>query len=431
VRRAFKEILGVKLHGDHPVTIVAFRDAQEYEPYQPHDGAFAFYMPQPHRDFIVIQDLLPEHYQVILHEYTHLVIHQAGMKLPLWLNEGFAELYATMRPMGSKIWVGRVMPQHLQVAEAGLANLREILDADTRSKVYNEKDRMGIFYAESWAMVHMLKFSDAYSPGFEGFLDAVGRGEESGHALERVYRKPLEAIQADLKAYVHGNHFFEGVIHARIDKVAVEPIITPKDPFETKVMLAGIEALGSHRDRGLRTLEMLAESNPGRPEPFEEMAWAHLASTSPQSAIAPFRLAIEAGTHDADLCFRYAVGLRAIIPEADYLAALRRATEIDPGNSAAQQILAVHAFNSRDYPEAVKRLHLVKKLDRANAFTYYRLLSYAAFQTGQTDEAKSAAKRAQQYASTDEEHRFADQIASYVTGAGSMKPPEVPAIEAR
>ena len=107
----------------------------------------------------MMQDLLPEHYPMVLHEYTHVVINQAGMKLPLWLNEGFAELYSTMKPVHNKILVGRLIPGRMQVAEAGLVDLRGILDANAQSPAYNEGSRVAIFYAESWALVHMLKFS--------------------------------------------------------------------------------------------------------------------------------------------------------------------------------------------------------------------------------------------------------------------------------
>jgi len=89
VRSAFRDILGVKLvRMTGRSTIIAFRDELEYTPYRFMPAWFAYYMPVPGHDFIVIQDLLPEHYPKILHEYTHLVINQAGMKLPLWLNEG-------------------------------------------------------------------------------------------------------------------------------------------------------------------------------------------------------------------------------------------------------------------------------------------------------------------------------------------------------
>ncbi len=427
IRTAFTDILGVKLPDDKPITVLAFRDEQEYAPYRPHDGAFAYYMPLSRHDFIVIQDLLPEHYPQVLHEYTHAVINQAGMKLPLWLNEGFAELYSTLMPMGGKILVGRIIPGRLEVAEAGLIDLHEILKADIHSKAYNENDRIGIFYAESWALVHMLKFSKKYSPGFESLLDAIGRGEASDLALERVYSKSIEAIQADLQAYVRGNHFYEGVIHAKLGKPSIEPVVTPKDPLELALLLASVQSYGPQRAGAIKALENLAKANPGRPEPLESLAWTYLNGPNPQSATMPFRQALEWGTHDAQLCVSYAVKLRASIPEADYVAALRRATEIDPAFSAAQGLLGAYAFNNRNYAEAVTRLHLVKKLDRGQACAYYRALSYAAFQIGNTEEAKSAAHKAQQYATTSEDHRLADEVNRYVSGATpSLKPPEIP-----
>ncbi len=417
VRTAFRDILGVKLPEKKPVTVVAFRDEQEYAPYRTRPGTFSYYMPLFRHDFIVMQDLLPEHYPMILHEYTHAVINQAGMKLPLWLNEGFAELYSTLTPMRGKILVGRIIPGRLQVAEEGLADLRGILKADSRSGAYNENDRIGIFYAESWALVHMLKFDKAYSPGFERLLIAVGRGEASDTALEQIYGKSVEAIQADLQAYVRGNHFFEGVIRGKIAKPGAEPVVTPRDPLQVAVMLASIQFYGPHRDIAIKTLEQLAHANPLRSEPLDALTWLNLGAPHPQTAIPFFRQSLAAGTHDALLCFSYAVKLRTSIPEPDYVAALRRATEIDPTFSAAQALLGAYAFNNQNYAEAVTRLHLVKKLERVEACAYYRALSYAAFQIGKIEEAKSAAQRAQQLATTPEEHRLADEIAHYVTGA--------------
>ena len=217
------------------------------------------------------------------------------------------------------------------------------------------------------------------------------------------------------------------MIRAKIEKPHVEPVVVPKDPLETAVLLAGIQIPRTHRERGDRDDAKTGESQSRKTRAARVSGLAHLGGPDPQSAMPFFRQALEAGTRDANLCFSYAVMLRGSIPETEYLAALRRATAINPDFSAAQQLLGAYAFNSRDYPEAVTRLHQVKKLDRAQAFMYYRALSYAAFQIGNQEEARSAAARAQQYASTAEEHQFADEITRYVTGTGpATKPPELP-----
>lgn len=416
VRRAFTEILGVKLPENKPITVIAFRDEQTFAPYRPQGNVGAYSMFLPNRDFIVMQDLNPEHYQIGLHEFTHVVIRQAGMNLPLWLDEGFAEFFATLKPAGNKILVGRIIPGRLQDAQSGLVNLREVLATDRRSPLYHEANRVGGFYAESWALVHMLKFSDRYSPHFEQFLDAVGRGQSSIGALQEVYGKTIEQIQADLQQYVHGNRFREGVIKARLAKPGPAPQLLPLDPVDMEVLLAGIEARGPHRQNVIAKLEELARANPGKLSPVEFLAWIHLNGSDRLLAIASFRRALQSGTRDANLCYEFAMKFREWIPDADYVAALQRATEIDPGFSAAQQQLAAHAFNAHDYSEAVTRLHLVKKLERSNAFMYYRALSFAAFQIGNVAEAKSAAARAEQYAVAPEDKRLADEMLKYVSG---------------
>jgi tetratricopeptide (TPR) repeat protein len=420
IRRAFTEILGVKLPENKPATIIAFHDEQAFAPYRPQGNVLAYTMTISGHEYILMQDLVPEHYPVALHEYTHVVIGQAGIKLPLWLNEGFAEFYATLTPVGGKIRVGRMIPGRLQVAQSGLLDLREVLNADQSSPLYHENDRIGVFYAESWALVHMLKFSEAYSPRFDRLLDVIGSGVASDRALQDVYGKTVGQIQMDLQIYVHGNRFREGVIHAKLAKSDAEPRLVTADPLDVAVVLAGIEARGPNRQEGLKTLDELVRANPNKLAPLETLALSQLAGPEPQAAVVPFLRALEAGTRDASLCYQFAIKLRTLIPDTDYVAALRRATEIDPDFSAAQQQLAAHAFNARDYTEAVKRFHLVKKLDRPQAFKYYQALSFAAYQIGDMGEAKSAAVRAREYAVAPEDKQVADLMVQYLN---SGKPP--------
>jgi tetratricopeptide (TPR) repeat protein len=288
--------------------------------------------------------------------------------------------------------------------------------------LYHENNRIGIYYAESWALLHMLKFDENYSPRFDRVLDAIGRGDSSERALETVYGKTIERIQGDLVAYVHGNHFRQGVINGKLDKHVAGPTPVPVDPVDVAVLLAGIEALGPHRQEAIQSLNELARDNPGKRTPIEALAWTDLAGSDPQAEVDSFRRALEAGTRDPNLCFQFAIRMRSAIPDAEYVTALKRAAEIDPGFSAAQQQLAAHAFNAHDYAEAVTRLHLVKKLDRKQAFKYYRALSFAAFQIGDVAEAKSAAARTQEFASNPDDKRLADEIIQYVNGA---KPPAI------
>jgi hypothetical protein len=410
VRLAFTGTLGLKLPDNKPITIVSFRDEGAFARYKPRPNILAYTFTDRNRDYIIMQELTAANYPQALHEFTHVMVAQAGIKLPLWLNEGFAEIYGTLIPDGHRIRVGRIIPARLQTAQSAMLDLHEVLSADRTSKLYNEADRVGIFYAESWALVHMLKFSDDYSPRFERALNAIGRGESSEEALQQVYGKTLRQILIDLNTYIHGNKFREGVIKTRLDQKVAQPQLEPVDPVETGVLLANLEARSLRYAPAIKSLQELMAANPQRLEPVEMLAWIQLNGSAPVAAIAPFRRALQMGTRDATLCYEFAVKLNAVIPDSDYVAALRRASEIDPALAPAQEQLAAHAFNHHDYPETLSRLHAIKKLERSNAFPYWHMLSAAALQTGDIPEAKSAAANAAKYAVTGDQKRSLEEL---------------------
>ncbi len=87
---------------DGRVRIVAFSSEKEYGPYRSSAGAFAYYQQSHERDYIVMQDIEPDHSQTAVHEYTHLVVQHLKLELPLWLNEGMADFYSSLEPKGEK-----------------------------------------------------------------------------------------------------------------------------------------------------------------------------------------------------------------------------------------------------------------------------------------------------------------------------------------
>jgi hypothetical protein len=100
---------------DTVVRIIAFRSEKDYRPYRLNEGAFAYYMRSRKGDFIVMQDLSAEHHQAAVHEYTHLIIAHQGLILPIWLNEGLADLYSSLEPRGNQAMVGRPLEGDMQL----------------------------------------------------------------------------------------------------------------------------------------------------------------------------------------------------------------------------------------------------------------------------------------------------------------------------
>src|SRR5262249_9866661 len=149
--------------------IFAFRSAAEYARYRKDDTADAFYFGAPGRDYIVMPLRVAEDYRTAAHEYVHAAIHGAGLKLPLWLAEGIAEVFSTVVFQNGQATVGNPNPGRMQALQhAGWLPIDEITRlAEPPS---SRKDRNAMFYAESWALTHMLMFAPAYSGRFSALL---------------------------------------------------------------------------------------------------------------------------------------------------------------------------------------------------------------------------------------------------------------------
>ena len=134
----------MKSDDEKPVRIVAFHSQKEFDPYRPSEAATAYFHKGSEHDYIVMSNADSGHYQVATHEYTHLLIGQFHGSVPLWLNEGLAELYSTMRQDGDKMLVG-IPPEgrgEVLVHEPWIP-LETLLSVDSGSPYYNERSRAG------------------------------------------------------------------------------------------------------------------------------------------------------------------------------------------------------------------------------------------------------------------------------------------------
>src|ERR1700761_6221549 len=98
---------------DDLIKILDLGAETEYKPYLVKPGAYAMYQRGRRGSYIVMRSLNPGHYEVAVHEYTHYVMDHAGLKLPVWLNEGLAELYSTLTPRGEQCLIGLPQPGRL------------------------------------------------------------------------------------------------------------------------------------------------------------------------------------------------------------------------------------------------------------------------------------------------------------------------------
>src|SRR5262249_17733512 len=94
---------------------------------------------------------------IIYHEFVHSLTMDTTRRLPTWVSEGLAEFYSTFQSTGKTVDLGRPIANHIRtLREKPLIPLETFLSVTTRSADYNEQSKQGIFYAQSWALVHYL-----------------------------------------------------------------------------------------------------------------------------------------------------------------------------------------------------------------------------------------------------------------------------------
>lgn len=217
-RTSFQALFGRARFNDAiPMTVVVFRDKTSYRPFLPEykgekrENIAGYFVSGRDINYITINaDRLDEQLyplSTIFHEYTHLILDANLKNVPAWLSEGFAEYYETLRveDENRKVILGSPQSYHaLLLREKTLIPLKELFAVDHSSKTYNEGDRVGIFYAESWALVHFLLQAEngKYGKLLPDFIGRLSDGLNPEEAFTKTFQMSLKQMEEMLGQYV-------------------------------------------------------------------------------------------------------------------------------------------------------------------------------------------------------------------------------------
>src|SRR5439155_3963381 len=141
------------------------------------------------------------------HEYAHFLMHASGKRLPAWLDEGLAEFYSTARIGQKGCSIGGELAGHSEALRRRWIPLQELFSTPSDAALEVDKKHVGIFYAQSWLLAHMLVLSPAYKGEFQAFIHALNSGTSSEQALTAVYGKSVDAVDRDARAWAARTRF--------------------------------------------------------------------------------------------------------------------------------------------------------------------------------------------------------------------------------
>ncbi|HWN45136.1 MAG TPA: hypothetical protein VNW71_23125 [Thermoanaerobaculia bacterium] len=201
---------GLVLSSPYPTSIFVFKNNSSFEPYQQiYNGqpkkVAGYFLSVPQGNYVTVNGD-PRNDRttfVVYHEYIHYVLRNNYASLPLWLNEGLAELYSTFQSSETEAKIGLPIREHvLWLRKNPLIPVPELFAMDEKSRDYNEGARQGAFYAQSWALVHYL-FAGSPERRLQSgeYLQLLQRDVPADEAFRRVFGDAV-GLDRELKTYV-------------------------------------------------------------------------------------------------------------------------------------------------------------------------------------------------------------------------------------
>jgi tetratricopeptide (TPR) repeat protein len=264
-----------------------------------------------------------------------------------------------------------------------------------------------LFYAQSWALTDLLMLSPSYGAGFPALLAALASGVPAERALEAVYRKPLDAVERDLRARVtrSATSLPSPALPGAVPEVRVEPVPS----FASRAMLADLRMANGELTAAESAYRELAAERPAAGEVHAALGTIALKRGDTGGAVASWKRAIELGVADADLCYRYAV--LADGRGLPVRAALERALALRPDFDDARFKIALLEKNAGHAEAAVDQLRAMRQISPTRAFAWWSSLADALIDLDRRGEAKQAAAEAHAHAGSDAERERATELA--------------------
>ena len=195
-----------------PTTVIVFKSMSSYKPFNFGNNAGYFQKGEDVNYITLTTELSAQNpYSVIYHEYVHLLVDNVSGNAPTWFNEGLAEYYSSFDiEEDRKAHLGDLIPYHLETLHnEKLLPLRALFAVDQYSPYYNESGKRGVFYAESWALVHYLILGNGgQRAGQLGkFIQLITTNVKIEDAFTQAFQTTVEAMEKDLKKYIEGHTF--------------------------------------------------------------------------------------------------------------------------------------------------------------------------------------------------------------------------------
>jgi tetratricopeptide (TPR) repeat protein len=198
-----------------PTVGIVFRSAREFDQFKPiYQGKPAemggYFQPGDDVNYIALPLEPGEPLYAVFHEYVHLYVQDNMPNTPLWLNEGLADFYSTAAMGNGEAAIGAPISSYVRLLRTSeLLPINTLLSVGNASAHYHDRDKRGIFYAESWALTHylMLGNNGQRRAQVARYLSLVSAGVSAEASFNNAFQTNLATMEKELSDYVSQNVF--------------------------------------------------------------------------------------------------------------------------------------------------------------------------------------------------------------------------------
>ena len=313
LRAVFFDTLQLKEIRPVEISIFYFDSERVFRVYTPAEmrksGLAAFYLNRADRAVIVIspQQDSEESQRIIFHEYIHHLTTISGDTPALWYVEGIAELFSTIEEERDGMVLGRPIPAHIDVLQLQASMpLEWLFSVRHGSPVYNENTLNGLFYAESWALLHYWYFGSSKLP-HEKVEDFLRHVRHEGEAGDSNQRRELFQQMTGMDYPAMGKLLHDYVINGRFgERKMPAPKIAPRESYtvrqvardEIREQLTELDFRVNRSPAAKLALLNRLEKTPGDVRPYEILGSDALQDGDDSIARERWQEAIAAGTQN-------------------------------------------------------------------------------------------------------------------------------------
>jgi len=376
----------IRFNSPVPTTVVVFRDHRSYTPFKPRANTAGYFQAGPDVNYITLTTEIPgaefgrpstqggrdPAYEVIFHEFTHLLVNNSFENAPLWFNEGLAEYYSSfIISDDQKIVLGRNIGEHVYLLrDSKMLPLKTLFEVDHKSPHYNEAKKQGIFYAQSWALVHYLMIGKAGKVEQLGkFLDLLNARVPVEDACKQAFGMPLEAMEKELRNYVNQSRYNELTGHFE-RKLEIDVNVAPTVLTEAEAQAyLGDLLLHSYRKDAYTYLQKALKLDPNLGMAHASLGMAYFREGKVDEARASLERAVSLNSQNYLAHYYYAFTLSRQAPEDEPVAAytpenakkirehLQKAIALRPDFPESYNLLGfVSLVSGENLPEAIDLL---------------------------------------------------------------------------